>query len=238
MWTSARVGQVTCWQASFMRVKCPRTMRTLTSSNPSRLFAFGHNLKNLKKLQWNISCSRCKQPGRKRKSNFRKSHTQNFQKKSKIYTVLCIEPSSVAPYPQSMAQNMPQSPKLYWYGGIFDDLVSYHILSNFVYRAIKLLNVRIVQWWDFSTDTCLLTIYCYQGHHQQHHAQHLDCPNPPCDCFQYTLKMWGSRILCNGMCSVPKSPVYRRVRLSRRAFEEKRLSNARIFVILPVLFAI
>ena len=34
--------------------------------------------------------------------------------------------------------------------------------------------------------------------------------------------------------SVPKSPVLRWVHLSRRAFEEKRLSFARIFVFLPV----
>ena len=34
--------------------------------------------------------------------------------------------------------------------------------------------------------------------------------------------------------SVPKSPVYRRARPSRRAFVENRPSNARIFVILPV----
>ena len=87
---------------------------------------------------------------KKRKSNFRKSHTQNFKKKSKIYTVLYIEPSSVAPYPQSMAQNMPQSPKLYWYGGIFDDLLSYteqfcipsHQTAQCAHRAV----VRLFHW--------------------------------------------------------------------------------------------
>ena len=38
--------------------------------------------------------------------------------------------------------------------------------------------------------------------------------------------------LCNG--SVPKSPVYRRVCPSRRAFGQNRPSNVRIFAILPV----
>ena len=38
----------------------------------------------------------------------------------------------------------------------------------------------------------------------------------------------------NVLSSVPKSPVYRRARPSRRAFVENRPSNARIFVILPV----
>ena len=38
----------------------------------------------------------------------------------------------------------------------------------------------------------------------------------------------------NGETSVPKSPVYRRVCPSRRAFGQNRPSNARIFVILPV----
>ena len=45
------------------------------------------------------------------------------------------------------------------------------------------------------------------------------------------------RIILEGIMkvgSVPKSPVFRRARLSRRAFVENCLSNACIFVILPV----
>ena len=73
-------------------VQC--TMRTLSSSNSSGLFALGHILKNHEKYTIELIFILAQKNAEEKKgtSDFRESHTLNFQILSKIYTVLYTEP--------------------------------------------------------------------------------------------------------------------------------------------------